>query len=106
MESHIVKGIHSVPKAALSFDYVKKSFANRMILAARSHSFVTSSPTASVSASNAFGAVIPLFFQQGWGLPIRSTFQFDAAQKSFLFKAFENSERLGKRKAQKKSIWP
>ena len=59
LESHIVKGIHSVPKAASSFDYVKKRFANQMILAARSHSFVTSSPT--VSASNAFGVVIPLF---------------------------------------------
>ena len=59
LESHIVKGIHSVPKAASSFDYVKKRFANQMILAARSHSFVTSSPT--VSASNAFGIVIPLF---------------------------------------------
>ena len=63
LESHIVKRIHSVPKAASFFDYAKKSFANRMILAARSHSFVTSSPTA--PASNAFGAVIPLFLQQG-----------------------------------------
>ena len=35
LESHIVKGIHSVPKAALSFDYVRKSFANQMIVAAR-----------------------------------------------------------------------
>ena len=68
-----------------------------MILAARSHSFVTSSPTA--SASNAFGAVISLFLQQGWGLPIRSTFQFNAAQKSFLFKAFENGERTGKKES-------
>ena len=88
LESHIVKRIHSVPKAASFFDYAKKSFANRMILAARSHSFVTSSPTA--PASNAFGAVIPLFLQQGWGLPIRSTFRFNAAQKAFLFKIFEN----------------
>ena len=94
LESHIVKGIPSVPKAASSFDYVKKSFANRMILAARSHSFVTSSPTA--SASNPLSAVIPLFLQQGWGLPIRLTFRFNAAQKSFLFKAFENGERTGK----------
>ena len=34
LESHTVKGIHSVLKAASSFDYVKKSFANRIILAA------------------------------------------------------------------------
>ena len=97
LESHIVKGIHSVSKAALSFDYVKKSFANGMILAAWSHSFVTSSPTA--SASNAFGAVIPLFRQQGWGLLIRSAFRFNAAQKFFLFKAFENGERTGKKES-------
>ena len=67
LESHIVKGIHSVAKA----------------LAARSHSFVTSPPTA--SASNACDVVVPLFLQQGWGLPIRSTFRFNAAQTAFLF---------------------
>ena len=97
LESHTVKGIHSVPKAASSFDYVKKSFANRMILAARSHSSVTSSPTA--PASNTFGAVIQLFLQQGWGLTIGSTFLFNAAQKAFLFKAFENGETTGKKES-------
>ena len=97
LESHTVKGIHSVPKAASSFDYVKKSFANRMILAARSHSFVTSSPTA--PASNTFGAVIQLFLHQGWGPTIGSTFLFNAAQKAFLFKAFENGETIGKKKS-------
>ena len=85
LESHIVKRIHSVPKAASSFDYAKKSFANRMILAARFHSFVTSSPTA--PASNAFGAVIP------------STFRFNAAQKAFLFKIFENGGITGKKES-------
>ena len=34
LERHIVKEIHSVTKAASSFDYVKKSFAYWMILAA------------------------------------------------------------------------
>ena len=68
-----------------------------MILAARSHSFVTSSPIA--SASNASGVVIPLFLQQEWGLPTRSTFRFSAAQKAFLFKAFENEEITGKKES-------
>ena len=45
-----------------------------MIQTARSRSFVTSSPTA--PASNAFGAVIPLFLREGWGLPIGQ--QFDS----------------------------
>ena len=97
LESHTVKGIHSVPKAASSFDYVKKSFANRIILAAWTHSFVTSSPIA--PASNKFGAVIPLFLQQGWGLLIRSTFRFNAAQKAYLFKTFETGETNGKKES-------
>ena len=71
-----------------------------MILAAWSHSFVTSSPTASVS--NASDVVIPLFLQQGWGLPIRSTFWFNAAQKAFFFKAFENGEKTEKKESPEK----
>lgn len=97
LESHIAIGIHSVPKAASSFDIVKKSFANRMILAAQSNSYLTSSPIASSSTSS--GLVIPLFAHQGWGLPVRSTFRFNAAQKTFLFKAFESGEKTGKKES-------
>ena len=104
LESHIVKGIHSVPKAASSFDYVKKSFANRMIQAARPHLFVTSSPTA--SASNASGVVIPLFLHKDGVYLSGQHVDSMLVKKLFLFKAFEMERQLGKRKAQRKSIWP
>ena len=68
-----------------------------MILAAQSNSYLTSSPIA--SSSNSSGLVISLFAHQGWGLPVRSTFRFNAAQKTFLFKAFESGEKTGKKES-------
>ena len=100
LESHIVKGIHSVPKAALSFDYVKKSFANQMIVAAR-FLFICNI----LSNSFSFQCIYCFFNKDGVYL---SGQHFDSMLLKNLFSSryLKMERQLGKRKAQKKSIWP
>ena len=95
LEQHMKQGVHEIPKATSSLDCVKKSFANRLLMAASSHSHITSSPIASTSSESAS----PKVMVSGWALPIRPTFRFNPKQKAFLFKAFENGEKTGKKES-------
>ena len=96
LEAHMIQRLHSVPKAISSINLVKKSFANRMLMAASSHSHVTSSP---VLLSSKVTIVSNQLISQGWALLIRSNFQFNAHQKAFFFKLFENGEKTGKKES-------
>jgi len=86
LEAHMIQGVHSIPKAIPSANLVKKYFANRMLMAASSHSHVTSSP---VPSSSKVIAPSNQFITKGWALPVMSTFRFNARQKAFLFQLFE-----------------
>ena len=96
LEAHMIQGVHSIPKAISSADLVKKSFANRMLMAASSHSHVTSTPVPSSSK-----VIVPSnqLVSKGWALPVRSTFRFNVRQKTFLFQLFENGEKNGKKES-------
>ena len=96
LEAHMIQGLHAIPKAISSTNLVKKSYANRMLMAASSHSHVTSSP---VLLSSRVTIVSNQLISQGWALPIRSNFQFNAQQKAFFFKLFENGVKTGKKES-------
>ena len=65
-------------------------------MAASSHSHAASSP---VLLSSKVNIVSNQLISQGWALPIRSNFRFNARQKAFLFKLFENREKTGKKES-------
>jgi len=101
LERHIDIGIH-VPVAELStMNKVKSEFIKRMKGSVMSHT-PRQSDKCNISQLNMEEALkisplIGFFSNEGWALPVRSTFRYTKAQKKILYDIFINGEKTNKK---------
>ena len=95
LEEHILSGSHVYPTLTSSMDRVRSSFVQKMKLTSELHT-----PSAG-GGSNLLDDVdiecLNLFKDEGWALPVRSTFRYTNEQKSLLHRYFMEGEISGKR---------
>ena len=77
LNSHNESGVHTIAKEVSSFDKVKKIFVEKMKSTSQLHSHVSAATieTANADTTDRTWTYQRIFKDQGWALPIRSTFR-------------------------------
>jgi hypothetical protein len=77
LNSHNESGVHTIAEEISSFDKVKKIFVEKMKSTSQLHSHVstTAIETANADTTDRTWTYQRFFKDQGWALPIRSTFR-------------------------------
>ena len=97
IEIHMLSGLHIIPQELSSMDKVRKTFVEKMKSTSQLHTMPTSTCVNSTYIDANDATCMSTFKEQGWALPVRSSFRFSDKQKQLLYGYFIHGEEAGKK---------